>query len=750
MSALKGLKVVELADGLAGSVAGVLMADYGADVIKVTTGPFAANSENAFRFRNKGSLLVDLKDDKDVDVLARYLKGADIIIQADVWDSRDLPNRIQKAIEANTKAVIGHMPTVWSGDPVWAGDRESHGLLCAYAAISSRQMSCDGTPVEMINPYLLYIHGIWAAGAILSACQARNPNEPGQHVTVSGLNAAMICSSASIAIDPNGPETSTKVGPYGKHPAYRPFKAKCGNWIASGALGARFVGLFIKSLGLEHIIDEPRVGGNPDAVTFPQNFEWSTELFEQAFLTDTAENWEAKFRTLGIPVEIVRTRDNVMAHDQVTANGLNWTIDAPFWGTVTTPANPALLTRTPPGLSRMPQPDDRKDGPFWPEATAPETELQVRLGPLEGIRILNLGTFVATPMAGFLLAELGADVIKVEDLTGDPFRATGYSFNRGMRSLAVSLRHPDGVALFKKLCQTADVSINGMRPGKMKAMGLDHDSLAKENPGMISISLSAYGSKGPKSQLPGVDMVIQGLTGIMAAQGTPDAPYVSSAAYVDVTSACVSVFATAAALFERKTSQKGQAIEEALLRSALFMQATQITSVNGDSDLKQGCTDYKGPDAHDRLYQAADGWLRLHADTKQDVTGVLGLADDADLEEAIRARASDDTIAELNAAGIGAVHVQKMKDVLRNPKIIQSGTIVMDKGEVQTMPLVGRLAQFSGGQMGEMLIPPGVGEHSADVLAEGGLTPEETQKHLGSDCVHAGDPMPRRFGLTYR
>ena len=83
MSALKGLKVVEMADGLAGSVAGVLMADYGADVIKVTTGPFAPNSENAFRFRNKGSLFVDLNSDTDVNILARYLEGADIVILAD-------------------------------------------------------------------------------------------------------------------------------------------------------------------------------------------------------------------------------------------------------------------------------------------------------------------------------------------------------------------------------------------------------------------------------------------------------------------------------------------------------------------------------------------------------------------------------------------------------------------------------------------------------------------------------------------
>lgn len=751
MSALNGMKVVEMADGLAGAVAGVLMADYGANVVKVARAvPDMSEGEAAFRYRNKGSLVVDPTQEADLEALTRYIAGADVILLGDRWDSAPLPAPVQAAIEANTHAIHAHMPTAWPGDPIWAEDRESHGLLCAYAAISSRQMSCDGSPVEMINPYLLYIQGIWAAGAILSAAQARRPGEAGQHVTVSGIHAAMICSSASMAIDPNGPETSTKVGPFGKHPAYRPFKTKCGNWIASGALGARFVGLFIKTLGLEHIIDEPRVGGNPDAVTFPQNFEWSSALFEEAFLTDTAENWEAEFRALGIPVEIVRLRDEVLKDPQVTANALDWQIEAPGWGRVVTPANPALLTRTPPALRSLPQPDDRKSGPFWPTSGAPTQETQLRLGPLAGVRVLNLGTFVATPMAGFLLAELGADVVKVEDLTGDPFRDTGYSFNRGMRSLAVSLRKSEGIALFKQLSQSADIAINGMRPGKMASLGLDHDSLAAFNPGLISISLSAYGSKGPKSQLPGVDMVIQGMTGIMAAQGSADAPYVSSAAYVDVTSACVSVFAAAAALYERRASGKGQAIEEALLRSALFMQATQITSVNERAGLLQGEMDYKGPSECDRLYEVKDRWIRLLADDRGQIDAALGLAPGADLAAALRALPADEALARLTAAGISAVAVHKMKEVLRMARFIQSGRIVFDKGEVHTMPMTGRLAEFSGGQMGEMLRPPGIGEHSAAVLQEGGLSPDEAQAQIASGTVRSGPPMARRFGLTYR
>lgn len=750
MSALDGLKVVEFANGLAGSVAGVLLADYGADVVKVSETAIPKTGSAAFRYRNKSSLMVDLDSAADQELLAAYLRGADVIILGDQWASRSLPDALVGAMDANTAAILTRMPTAWPGRPVWETDVESHGLLCAYAAISARQMSTDGSPVEMIGPYILYIQGIWAAAAVLSAVYAQSEGEAGQKLSISGIQAAMITSSASIAVDPNGPETSTKVGPYGKHPAYRPFLAKCGNWVASGALGVRFVELFLKTLGLGWIIDAPRVGGNPDAVTFPENFDWSTEIIEEAFLKDTAENWEVKFRAQGIPVELIKTRDTVMDEEQVTANGIDWRLAADGWGDMVTPATPAILTRTPPSLRKVAINDDRRNGPVWPRKPAATREVKMVPGPLHGVRILNLGTFVATPKAGFLLSELGADVIKVEDLKGDPFRATGYSFNRGMRSLSVSLRSEEGQELFRELSKTADVAINGMRPGKMGSLGLDHARLEQINPRIISISLSAYGAKGPKAMFPGVDMVVQSLTGIMAAQGTPDAPYVSSAAYVDVTSACVSAYATALALVERKRSGRGQAIEEALLRTATFMQAGDVTSVDGAAELAQGYTDYKGPADHDRLHEARDGWVRILAPDEASALAALGTANGVSIGDVIAKMGLAEVVERMAAAGLAATRVRKLKEILRDPAFMQSGQIVLSQGEVHAMPLVGRLAGFSGGQKGEMLLPPGIGEHTEAVLAEGKIAADRLKDLIDRGVVRTGKPMPKRFGLTYR
>lgn len=115
-----------------------------------------------------------------------------------------------------------------------------------------------------------------------------------------------------------------------------------------------------------------------------------------------------------------------------------------------------------------------------------------------------------------------------------------------------------------------------------------------------------------------------------------------------------------------------------------------------------------------------------------------------------RRSSAAEVVDRLNAGGVSAVIVLTTKDLLRAPRFIHSGRIVFDSGEAHVMPLVGRLAEFSGGQMGEMLRPAGIGEHSAAVLREGGLSDDEIEQHLASGCIRKGQPMPRRFGLTYR
>jgi crotonobetainyl-CoA:carnitine CoA-transferase CaiB-like acyl-CoA transferase len=162
-----------------------------------------------------------------------------------------------------------------------------------------------------------------------------------------------------------------------------------------------------------------------------------------------------------------------------------------------------------------------------------------------------MGTFVAGPYAGALLAELGADVIKVEPPGGDPFRANALVFNRGMRSLAVNLQAPAGVDAFRKLAAESDVVVEWLRPGVTAKLGIDYDSLAKTNPGIVTVSLSAYGEQGPLSGRPGVDMVVQGMSGMMSAQGGDSEPVANTIAIIDVTTAAMLALGAVLALLHR-------------------------------------------------------------------------------------------------------------------------------------------------------------------------------------------------------
>ncbi|OHV56744.1 hypothetical protein BCD48_43630 [Pseudofrankia sp. BMG5.36] len=160
-------------------------------------------------------------------------------------------------------------------------------------------------------------------------------------------------------------------------------------------------------------------------------------------------------------------------------------------------------------------------------------------GPLDGLRIASLGTFVAGPFAAALLAELGADVIKVEPPDGDPWRMNGFVYNRGTRSLAIDLSAAAGRATFDDVLRGTDVVMNNFRLGVMDRLGLGAKRLASLNPSLISVDVTAYGAAGPAAEKPGYDTVLQAAAGIMTAQGGRDEPVVVSLPVNDHTTAVV-------------------------------------------------------------------------------------------------------------------------------------------------------------------------------------------------------------------
>src|SRR6185437_11936756 len=618
MDALAGLQVIDLSYGMAGPIVGAFFADFGAEVIKVE--PPAgdpARAEPGFTAWNRGkkSVTVDPADPARRGWLASLIGGADLCVVSSEATLAAYGLDRWRLLRDHPALVLVETPP-YAGAAPWHGGGESQGLLSAALGVAWRQSSYDGGPVESVARFLLQVHGLWATVCAVAALFEREGSGFGQLVNVSAVNAVMEANIGSFSVNPAMPDPSTGVGPGGRHPTYTRFVARDGKWLASGALGPKFERLLLGALGLSWMLDEERMGGRVENLVRPENIAWANELTAKAFLERDRDEWLTIMSGLGIPCGALGDRGDWLDHPQVRAIGMRAEVDDPERGRVIIPGVPVNLTDSP-GRVRGPAPRPGQDDHVEVRVPRPRPEGPARMseGPLAGIRVLDMGTFVAGPYAGSLLAELGADVIKVEPPAGDPFRVAGFVYNRGMRSLAVDLRQAAGVRAFRRLAATSDVVVGALRPGVAAKLGIDHEKLAADNPGLVSVSLSAYGEGGPLSHLPGVDMVIQGLSGMMRAQGGDSAPVANTIAIIDVTTAAMIALSALLGLLhrERGGAGKGQRAWVSLAGTAAYLQTGEVVRYAGRRPAGVGGRDYLGTDPFDRYYPAGDGWVRLHA-----------------------------------------------------------------------------------------------------------------------------------------
>lgn len=213
-------------------------------------------------------------------------------------------------------------------------------------------------------------------------------------------------------------------------------------------------------------------------------------------------------------------------------------------------------------------------------------------GPFDGVRVLELGRFIAAPYCTQLMADGGADVIKVEPLDGDQTRRNGpiipgegrqfVNKNRGKRSLAVELHHPEVLAAVRRLAERADVIVANFRPGLPEELGLDYESLSASNPRVIYAENTAFGRRGPLADAPGMDVALQAYSGI--AHLSEQGPEMLQNPVIDYGAALLLAWGIASALYVRERTGSGQRLDVALLQAALLMQnntANHVDAIDG-------------------------------------------------------------------------------------------------------------------------------------------------------------------------
>ena len=373
--------------------------------------------------------------------------------------------------------------------------------------------------------------------------------------------------------------------------------------------------------------------------------------------------------------------------------------------------------------------------------------------PLEGVRVADFSRVLAGPLATMLLADLGADVIKVERPdTGDDTRAWGppfigedaayfLSLNRNKRSVALDLQTSEGAAAARRIALSADVVIENFRPGLMARFGLDHDSLAAERPDLVTCSLIAFGEQGESASRPGYDIIVQALSGLMSFTGQPGGePTKVGVALLDVVCGLYAANGILAALLERRATGRGRRIVVSLYETSLAAMVNQAANfllgglVPGPlGNQHPNIVPYQLFEAADRPFILAAGNDRMFERTCA-VLGRPELAADERfatnearvrrrdelipvLAEAFRARTASEWLSALEAAGVPCSPVLRMDEVFTSPegsRMVQE----VDDPERGTLRLVADPIRLDGALPPVRRPPPRLGEHTDEVLRE--------------------------------
>jgi crotonobetainyl-CoA:carnitine CoA-transferase CaiB-like acyl-CoA transferase len=391
-------------------------------------------------------------------------------------------------------------------------------------------------------------------------------------------------------------------------------------------------------------------------------------------------------------------------------------------------------------------------------------------GPLEGFRIIDLTAVVSGPMATMILGDQGADVIKVEiPGEGDFTRASGnrrggmsatfLNNNRNKRSITIDLKHERGRQVLMRLIEGADVLVQNFRPGVVDRLGIGEDEVRKAAPEIVYVSINGFGEKGPYASKPVYDPIIQALSGLASIQGGSDKnrPRLVRTILPDKLTGVTASQAITAALLARERTGKGQHVRLSMLDTVIAF--LWPSDMGGQTFVGTTVSEQRAASFIDLIYETADGFMSVAVMSDKQwasLTRALerpewldderfktpALRDEniddrlALTQEVLATRSTDEWMERLEAAGVPCVPVLTRNQLLDHPQILANGiTVETDHPQAGRLRQPRPAARFAGTPPGIRRCAPRLGEHTDEILAEAGLTPDEISTLRDDDVI---------------
>ncbi|WP_447762536.1 CoA transferase [Sphingopyxis panaciterrae] len=722
---LGDLRIVEVGEGMAVQVAGLMLSELGADMLKVErpggdpargTAPFANWN------RGKKSVVVDLDTPEGLAAFNDRLAGADALVH------QFTPKRA-KALGLDDAALAARHPqlvvTAITGSPANHPDAERSDDELLVAARVGAMYENDG---HRAGPIVYrYRQGSWAAAhlaasALLARLVMRLQTGQGGPAHTSIFQGFLSTLPLVWARNSEGPMPDPVTYPPGPRLiAQQLFQCADGDWL--------------------QIMDPTR---QFDYATMPTMWdvmaETDVDLESEAGIIDAFRrrplaSWLADLRAADIAAEPAFPMGEVLRHDDAEANGYVIEVDDPELGKTRQPNVPF---HTDAGLPQgRPAPRLGEGGDAnWEAKPAPATN-PAPAEVLEGVRVLDLGMFLAGPMGPSMMGDMGANVIKVEALTGDRIRFMHRYYQaaaRSKRSLALDLTNPAAQPILERLLQWAELVHHNMRFKGAAKLGLSEEGIRKYNPDIAFNYSSAYGQRGNRGNWPGYDSIFNAIAGWeFENAGDGNRPVFNRPGTMDVSTAQSCLVELMASLYAKRTTGRGYTTQTSLLGLAAFTQGERLIGPDGElTDTYHLTSDQTGFSPYRRIFECVDGnWVAVAAlkpEQQAAMREAMG-SDEAGFADAAKGNKAAELIAAFEAAGVpcDAVNFENaMHRFFDDPLNRELGLV-----SVLPQPLYGIVEQPGAfWHFGDVPIvfkraAPAVGEHSDEILREIGYSDPE-------------------------